>query len=156
MRCLPEPPYVYGALSEDNCGEVDPIELIFHEKTVTGFYLGKWLSDRGTLGILRAAGRVQQLIADGRIETRVQRCIHLNEAVEGLKQYVNNQIRTTMVPYVEGLSWQSFYRNFADHLASGVPLVITPELAKATIQCIHGCETASKENRAVEVEFDFE
>ena len=32
---------------------------------------------------------------------------------------------------------------------------ITPEWAKGPIQCIEGCETAARENRVVEVEFDF-
>ncbi|MCY3773502.1 MAG: hypothetical protein OXG98_15960 [Gemmatimonadetes bacterium] len=43
----------------------------------------------------------------------------------------------------------------ADHLLAGLPLEITGEWAKGPIQLIEGCETASKENRLVEVEFDF-
>jgi NADPH:quinone reductase-like Zn-dependent oxidoreductase len=82
--------YVYGALSEEACGNIDPIELIFRDKTVTGFYLGKWLQSRGLLGILRATGRVQRMLIDGRIATEVQRVLSLDEAVDGLKQYVNN------------------------------------------------------------------
>lgn len=82
--------YVYGALSEEHCGNIDPIEVIFHEKTVTGFYLGTWLRRRGSLGILRAAARVQQMIIDGLIETQVQRRVSLDEAIDGLKQYVDH------------------------------------------------------------------
>jgi NADPH:quinone reductase-like Zn-dependent oxidoreductase len=82
--------YVYGALSEEPCGNIDPIELIFRDKTVTGFYLGKWLRSRGMIGILRASGRVQRMLIDGRIATEVQRVVSLDEAVDGLKQYVNN------------------------------------------------------------------
>ncbi len=78
-------------------------------------------------------------------------------APDGLevKRFVHQQIRTTHVPYVTGLTWQSYYRNFVDHVLAGVPLIITPQLAKATIQCIHGCEVAARENRLVEVELDF-
>jgi len=72
-----------------------------------------------------------------------------------IKQVRGGQIRTIRAPYAKGLSWQSYYRNFADHVLAGVPLIITPELAKATIQCIYGCEVAARENRLVEVEFDF-
>jgi NADPH:quinone reductase-like Zn-dependent oxidoreductase len=82
--------YVYGALSEEPCGNIDPIELIFRDKTVTGFYLGKWLQSRGMISILRASGRVQRMLIDGRIQTEVQRRLTLDESVEGLKQYVNN------------------------------------------------------------------
>ena len=42
-----------------------------------------------------------------------------------------------------------------DHLQTGAPLIITPEWARGPIQCIEGCETAARENRVVEVEFDF-
>ena len=31
--------YLYGALSQAPCGNIDPIELVFHEKSLTGFYL---------------------------------------------------------------------------------------------------------------------
>ena len=82
--------YVYGALSEEPCGNIDPIELIFRDKTVTGFYLGKWLRDRGMIGILRASGRVQRMLIEGRIETAVQRTITLDDAVDGLTEYINN------------------------------------------------------------------
>jgi NADPH:quinone reductase-like Zn-dependent oxidoreductase len=82
--------YVYGALSQEACGNIDPIGLVFHGKTVTGFFLGNWLDRRGVIGILRAAGRVQRMIIDGRIGTTVQRRLKLEEVVEGLLQYVGN------------------------------------------------------------------
>jgi scyllo-inositol 2-dehydrogenase (NADP+) len=58
-------------------------------------------------------------------------------------------------PKLTGSGWQGYYKNVADHLLSGLPLLITPEWARAVIQCIEGCEIASKENRLVEVEFGF-
>jgi NADPH:quinone reductase-like Zn-dependent oxidoreductase len=85
--------YVYGGLSQEPCGNVDPIELIFQKKTVTGFYLGNWLKERGTLGTLRAARRLQQLLIARRIETRFQRRLKLKEVVDGLHQYVEHMTR---------------------------------------------------------------
>ena len=82
--------YVYGALSQDACSNIDPIGLVFHGKTVTGFFLGNWLDQRGAIGVLRAASRVQRMIIDGRIGTTVQRRLKLDEVVEGLLQYVGN------------------------------------------------------------------
>ena len=82
--------YVYGALSQEACGNIDPIGLVFHSKTVTGFFLGNWLNQRGAIGILRAAGRVQRLIIEGQIGTTVQRRINLEEVVDGLLQYVGH------------------------------------------------------------------
>jgi predicted dehydrogenase/type 1 glutamine amidotransferase len=63
--------------------------------------------------------------------------------------------RHTVVPYVEGLSWQSFYANVADHLQFGAKLVITPALARATIKCVRAGELSSETNQAVPVEIDF-
>ncbi|MFC1717731.1 Gfo/Idh/MocA family oxidoreductase, partial [Candidatus Poribacteria bacterium] len=61
---------------------------------------------------------------------------------------------TQTYPNKSGGGWQGYYKNVADHLLSGLSLLITAEWAKGTIQCIEGCETASRENRLVEIEFD--
>ena len=58
-------------------------------------------------------------------------------------------------PTVTNRGWGTYYKNVSDHLLSGQPLLITPEWAKGTIQCIEGCEIAARENRLVEIEFDF-
>lgn len=60
---------------------------------------------------------------------------------------------TATMPAVEKPN--GFYRNVADHLLAGAPLIITPQWARGTIQCIEGCEIAARENRVVEVEFGF-
>src|SRR5262249_42425928 len=82
--------YVYGALSEAPCGNIDPIGLLFYKKSVTGFYLGGWLERRGVIGNLRAASQVQRMIIGGRIGTTIQRRLAFDEVVEGLSQYVRN------------------------------------------------------------------
>ena len=85
--------YVYGALSEEPCGNIDPIDLIFRNKTVTGFYLGEWLQRRGLLHVLHAANRVQRMLIDGLIETDVQRRISLDEVGDGLTQYLEGMTK---------------------------------------------------------------
>jgi NADPH:quinone reductase-like Zn-dependent oxidoreductase len=82
--------YVYGALSEEPCGNIDPVQLIFHSKEVRGFYLGEWMRRRGTFGILRIAGQIQRMLIDGRIESVVQRRVSLDDAKAGLMQYAQN------------------------------------------------------------------
>jgi NADPH:quinone reductase len=82
--------YLYGALSEEPCGSLDPVEIIFRNKTVTGFYLGDWLRRRGALSIFRTAGRVERLLVDGRIRSEIQRRAPLVEVPDSLKQYINN------------------------------------------------------------------
>lgn len=82
--------YLYGALSQEPCGSIDPIEIVFHGKSLTGFFLGNWLRKRGAIGILRTAWRVQRLLIDRRIETAIQRRLGFDEVVEGLQQYASN------------------------------------------------------------------
>jgi NADPH:quinone reductase-like Zn-dependent oxidoreductase len=82
--------YVYGALSQQAVGGIDPLGLVFHGKAVRGFFLGNWLRRANLLRILRTARRLQQMLIDGRIETIVQRHVGLDEVNAGLSDYVNN------------------------------------------------------------------
>jgi NADPH:quinone reductase-like Zn-dependent oxidoreductase len=79
--------YLYGALSETPCAGIDPIGLVFHKKTLTGFFLGNWMEERGKLGVIRAASKVQRMLIDGRIATTIQRRVSLDDVVQGLEQY---------------------------------------------------------------------
>lgn len=64
-------------------------------------------------------------------------------------------VESQIQPWPRGSQWAGYYKNVADHLLSGLPLIITAEWAKGTIQCIEGCETAARENRLVEIEFEY-
>ena len=82
--------YVYGALAGSPCANLDPVDLIFHGKMVTGFYLGRWVQQRGALRTLRWANRVQRMILDGRIRTTVQRRAGFDDLPEALQEYVDH------------------------------------------------------------------
>lgn len=82
--------YVYGALSEAPCGGIDPIGLVFYKKSLTGFFLGNWMAERGTIGVIRTASKVQSLLISGRIATTVQRRTGFDDFVDGLQQYVTH------------------------------------------------------------------
>jgi len=81
--------YLYGTLSGDPCAGIDPSAVIFQGKSLTGFYLAKWLQRRNLLFALRTARSAQQLLIDGTIETKIQRRVTLDEAADGLQQYVD-------------------------------------------------------------------
>ena len=69
---------------------------------------------------------------------------------------VDGRHQVVEVPKLDrGHNWQGYYKNVSDHLLSGLPLLITGEWAKGPIQCIEGCETAARENKLVEIKFDF-
>jgi NADPH:quinone reductase-like Zn-dependent oxidoreductase len=80
--------YLYGALSEAACGGINPLDIIFHGKSLRGFFLGDWVRRRGPLRVLRATRQIQRMIVEGRIATKFQRRLTLDEAAEGLLQYV--------------------------------------------------------------------
>lgn len=80
--------YLYGALAQEPCGNIDPIEIVFHKKTLTGFYLGNWLQDRGLLGVLRSVSTVQRMLIERTIETQIQRQLAFDAVVDGLLHYI--------------------------------------------------------------------
>jgi NADPH:quinone reductase-like Zn-dependent oxidoreductase len=82
--------YVYGALSEQPCRNIDPVEIVFHGKQVRGFYLGNWLRRQGMFGALRAARFIQRSLLEGRIATKTHRRLKLDEVIDGFRQYVQN------------------------------------------------------------------
>lgn len=68
----------------------------------------------------------------------------------------DGRITPTQVPAIQAKDrWVGYYKNVADHLLAGLPLIITGEWAKGPIQCIEGCETAARENRVVEIELGY-
>ncbi|MHB8900484.1 MAG: alcohol dehydrogenase catalytic domain-containing protein [Thermoguttaceae bacterium] len=81
---------VYGGLSGEPCGGIDPVGLLFDDKKLAGFYLGHWAKSRGLLTLLRLARKAQRLLIEKRIETRIQRRLGLDEAVDGLRHYVQH------------------------------------------------------------------
>jgi NADPH:quinone reductase-like Zn-dependent oxidoreductase len=81
---------VYGALSQDECGGINPMSLIFQDKRVEGLFLAQWIRKRGLLNVIRQSNRVQKLIAGGQLHTTIQRRVGLDEAVEALLHYKDN------------------------------------------------------------------
>jgi NADPH:quinone reductase len=89
--------YVYGALSEQGCSNIDPVQLIFHNKSIAGFYLGAWLRRQGIFRVLRTAHRIQRMFIDGRIQNTVRRRLGLDEVIDGLKEYVESMSEGKML-----------------------------------------------------------
>ncbi len=92
VDCLPagSTVVVYGALSAEKCGAIDPIALIFARKRIEAFYLGDWLLRKSLPGRMRTVRRGQTLIADGTLRTKIARRIPLDDLHEGLTEYVHH------------------------------------------------------------------
>lgn len=68
----------------------------------------------------------------------------------------DGRVTSSQVPAIQAKDrWVGYYKNAADHLLAGLPLIITGEWAKGAIQCIEGCEIAARENRLVEIELGY-
>lgn len=78
---------VYGGLSQQSCGEIDPLDLIFRQQSVKGFWLTPWLMNKSLLGKLLTTNRAQKLITSGVFSSQVRARLRLEDAVSGLLDY---------------------------------------------------------------------
>ena len=79
--------YVYGGLSGEACGDIDPLDLIFRQHRIEGFWLTPWLMRKNLLGKLATSNRVQKLIASGVFGSQIRARLKLEDAVTGLLDY---------------------------------------------------------------------
>lgn len=82
--------YVYGGLDDTPIGNIDRKDLIFTDKSITGFFLGTWMGSRNLIQLGKAAKAVGKLFAEGVIETSVQGEFPLDDVQAALKTYSGN------------------------------------------------------------------
>lgn len=78
---------VYGALSASGCGNISPLGLIFQDKSVEGFYLSSWITQKGFWGLYQATNAVQKLFAKGAFHTAISAEVSLQNASGALESY---------------------------------------------------------------------
>ncbi len=78
---------VYGALSGDACGELSPLELIFKNKGLEGFWLTSWMKSAGSIGLLRATNYVQRSMVNVIFATAINKEVSLEQAPEAILEY---------------------------------------------------------------------
>jgi NADPH:quinone reductase-like Zn-dependent oxidoreductase len=81
---------VYGALSGKNLSEIDFMDIIFKNKSITGFNLVKWKEELPKGDFERIADHIQELIILEKIRTNIQAIFEIDNIVEGLKKYIGN------------------------------------------------------------------
>jgi NADPH:quinone reductase-like Zn-dependent oxidoreductase len=80
---------VYGGLSGDPCGSIDPMVLAFGDKHVRGFEIAGYLQDLGLLRAYGLARKAQNHVRTGAFVTTVANRIPLVDAPAGLAAYVS-------------------------------------------------------------------
>lgn len=78
---------VYGALSYEPCQAIDPIEVVFSDKRISGFYLGNMFRRMSFLKKAQVIRHVKHLVSTEIIETTISHRAPLGEAVEAIKGY---------------------------------------------------------------------
>ncbi|MCB0805461.1 MAG: zinc-binding dehydrogenase, partial [Bacteroidales bacterium] len=81
---------VYGGLSDQPSGNINPMGLIFKNKTVSGFNLGHWIDSLPVDNFEKITQQVQDLFIEGKFHTEIQAECKLNEAVQGIRQYLKS------------------------------------------------------------------
>lgn len=82
--------YVYGGLDDTPIGNIDRKDLIFTDKTITGFFLGSWMGSKNLLQLSKAAKAVGKLFKDGAIATTVQGEFPLDHVKDAVRTYAGN------------------------------------------------------------------
>jgi NADPH:quinone reductase-like Zn-dependent oxidoreductase len=81
---------LYGGLSGLPVGQIDALEIIFNNKILGGFNLGNWLEDLPGRELTEISNKLQNLFIQGKIETKIQGSVPLNEFYDGLKSYISD------------------------------------------------------------------
>ncbi|HZV00412.1 MAG TPA: alcohol dehydrogenase catalytic domain-containing protein [Planctomycetota bacterium] len=79
---------VYGSLSGEPCGSIDPMALAFGAKRVRGFELVAHLRELGLVRAFLLGRAAQARVASGRVETRIRSSVPLTAALARLPEYV--------------------------------------------------------------------
>ena len=81
---------LYGGLSGMPVGGVDALEIIFKNKILGGFNLGDWLNDQSPVEMAAVSGYLQDLFISGKLQTKVQPTVSLENFYDGLKAYISD------------------------------------------------------------------
>jgi NADPH:quinone reductase len=81
--------YVYGSLSMQPVGHINPAALIFSGKRVEGLWLSKWIKQKSILGLWGLSNRVVALLPTV-LRTEVAKEFPLQELNEALNFYKHN------------------------------------------------------------------
>ena len=82
---------VYGGLSNLDIGTLNPLSLIFNNKSVIGFNLNHYIADlKASNKLIKTANRLQDMIISGEIQTKINEVFPLEEVVKGIRTYIKN------------------------------------------------------------------
>ncbi|MEM1283563.1 MAG: zinc-binding dehydrogenase [Chlamydiota bacterium] len=78
---------VYGALSEQHCSGISPLDLIFKKKIVRGFWLTQWLESTNFFRIYGHSQVIQTMMKEDQFRTKIRLQVGFSEWKEALIDY---------------------------------------------------------------------
>jgi NADPH:quinone reductase-like Zn-dependent oxidoreductase len=82
--------YLYGALAGRTLSEIPALDIIFRNKIIRGFNVNEWKDEIGKDKFKMVSEHIQGLIANGKIQTRIQGKFQMKDFGTALMQYIRN------------------------------------------------------------------
>ena len=80
---------LFGGLSGMPVSQMDPLELIFKNKILSGFNLGDWLQEKPPGQFGKISKYLQLLFLEKKLETRIQANLPLADFYDGIRKYIS-------------------------------------------------------------------
>jgi len=81
---------LYGGLSGNPVSAIDPLQLIFKNKIISGFNLNDWLAEKTTGEFSNISNHIQMLFMEQKLETKINQSYSLEDFYDGLRAYISN------------------------------------------------------------------
>ena len=78
---------LYGMLSEQPVGEIDPLMIIGRDLVMETFFLGDWTKEKSLWALSGIVKKVQTLIRNKTFHSQVQKRISLYEVMDSIDDY---------------------------------------------------------------------
>ncbi len=80
---------LFGGLSGMPVSSIDPLQIIFKNKILSGFNLGDWLSDKTSEEFGKISKYIELLFMEKKLETKIQGSYPLAEFYDGIRKYIS-------------------------------------------------------------------
>jgi len=81
---------IYGGLSNKLVSEINPLDVIFQNKIISGFNLLDWKDELEEDEYEKIVSELQQLFIKGSLKTNIQGEVKIDNIIQGLKTYLGN------------------------------------------------------------------
>ncbi len=81
---------LYGGLAGVSVQELNPFNIIFQGKKLSGFNLTEWIENKGKEEFEKINHEIQDLIIEGKVKTEIQAIFKLDDVVEGVRTYIKS------------------------------------------------------------------